>query len=139
MTKGINVISGKRSRKVDNVTSASYTATGIVWNLSATSNKSFVNFIPLEIYVSYTYWSQDEQQAGYYEFPTYIDGLRSDGTSVRIASFTVSDRFGNTSGSRTLQIEINEEFERISVSGKHWKYRSGSSLVFSVKKAKIVI
>lgn len=132
-------ICGKRIKTVENIATASYTATGIVWNLSATSNKSFVNFIPLKIYVSYRYWSQDEQQAGNYEFPTYIDGLRADGTSVRIASFTVSDRFGNASGSRTIQIVTSEEFERISVYGKNWKYKASSYLSFNVTEANIKI
>lgn len=139
MTLGIIKCGNVRMREVENIVNSSYTATGIVGNLTATSVKSFITFIPLEIQVNYVYWSQDEQQAGNYQFPTYIYGIKTDGTTVQIATFSVSDRFGNISGSRILQLNTQEEFEKISVCGKNWKYKSGSSISFVLKKAKIKI
>ena len=96
---------GKRKRDVTQITSASYTATGIVWSMSATSTPLFVPFIPSEASI-----------------------------------FTVSDRWGNASGSTTRTLNTSEEFVKIRIaSGTGWKYRSGSKLSFTITKGTVIV
>jgi hypothetical protein len=131
---------GKRKRDVTQITSASYTATGIVWSMSATSTPLFVPFIPSEASISYTYWSQDEEEPGNYNFITNLYGIKEDGTEVLIDSFTVSDRWGNASGSTTRTLNTSEEFVKIRIaSGTGWKYRSGSKLSFTITKGTVIV
>ena len=131
---------GKRKRDVTQITSASYTATGIVWSMSATSTPLFVPFIPSEASISYTYWSQDEEEPGNYNFITNLYGIKEDGTEVLIDSFTVSDRWGNASGSTMRTLNTTEEFVKIRIaSGTGWKYKSGSKLSFTITKGTVIV
>lgn len=131
---------GKRKRDVTQITSAAYTATGIVWTMSATSTPLFVPFVPSEVSISYVYWSQDENDPGNYNFATNLYGIKEDGTEDLIDTFTVSDRWGNSSGTTTRKLTTSEEFIKIKIaSGTWWKYKSGSKLSFTITKGTVIV
>lgn len=131
---------GKRKRDVTQITSAAYTATGIVWTMSATSTPLFVPFVPSEVSISYVYWSQDENDPGNYNFTSNLYGIKEDGTEDLLIPLTVSDRWGNSSGTTTRKLTTSEEFIKIKIaSGTWWKYKSGSKLSFTITKGTVIV